>query len=131
MLSLFYSGSELGPPTITLSIFSFKSWPKLRFVVLFCLLGAPLSRASLSNPHDEQVIAPFLIIIQVSNQRSMTGDVVSGDTFTIPSSGEESANVNGTPSDGQSANLSGTGSKTPSELGVKVVTTIDLHHDKT
>lgn len=38
--------------------------------------------------------------------------------------------VSGTASHGHSAGFVDTG-KTPSELGVMVVTTFDLHHDKT
>ena len=83
-----------------------------------------------SNHDDEQVIAPFLITIQVANRRALTGDgVVSGDFGSIPSIRVRSMSVGGAPSE-HSARLAGTGGKTPGDLGIKVETRIDLHHDK-
>lgn len=84
----------------------------------------------MNNHGDIQVIAPFLICAQVANRRAMTGDVVTADIPSIPSSRGESTGVGGTPSSGHSVNLAVMGGKTPDELSVKVVTTIDLHHDQ-
>ena len=83
-----------------------------------------------SNHGDNQVIAPLLITVQVANRRAYVSDVVSGDVPSIPSSRGQSTTVGGALSGRRSASLTGTGGKPPSELGVTVVTTVDLHHDK-
>lgn len=75
-------------------------------------------------------MAPFLIILHVVNQKESTGYVVSGDIGSYPSSQGESTDASGTPPSRHSAGLGDTGGKTPGGLGIKVVTTIDLHHDK-
>ena len=84
---------------------------------------------TLSDRGNEQVIAPLLIIVQVANRRAFTGDVVSRNVVSIPSSRGESTAVNGTTPSARSASLTGVEDKVPGELGVRVVTTVDFHHD--
>ena len=57
--------------------------------------------------------------------------IISGDIGMTPLSPGGSTRSGWTPSDGRSASSMGTVGKNPAELGVRVTTTIDLHHDKT
>ena len=91
---------------------------------------APQSRDVVSDHDNGQVIAPFLITLQVANRRESTGDVVSGSIGPLPSSRGESTGDGGTPTSERSTSTMGMGGKSPSGLGVRVVTTIDLHRDK-
>ena len=83
----------------------------------------------LSNHGNAQVIAPFLITLQVVNRRTVT-DVVSGDICTIPSSRGESTRISRTLSGMRPTSLMGKGGESPDEFDLRVMKTVDLHHDR-
>ena len=95
--------------------------------------GHSLRVLLLSNHDDEQVIAPFLIIIRVADRRALTGDsTISGNTGStqIGSQGKSSSGGR-TVLDGYPMNsVDAYPGKIPDRLRVGVETTIDLHHDE-
>ena len=63
-----------------------QSHPKLRFVIfLFCIFTKHRSvRVQLLN-REEQVIAPFLIILRATNRRAFTDDAIVSGTPNLTS----------------------------------------------
>ena len=84
----------------------------------------------LSNQSGEQVIAPLLITLRVADRSALTSTTVSGDlgTMTFAKRGKSVGDV-GTLTGAYPMSPVETYGKHPSELGVAVETTIDLHRD--
>lgn len=85
----------------------------------------------LSNHGNEQVIAPFLIILRIADRSAITSD-----NSTSGSSGSnqfmsqgESTSSNEIPPDESPAGSVDAPGKTPGELGVEVEIAVDVHRD--
>jgi hypothetical protein len=80
-----------------------------------------------SNYGDEQVIAPFLIILRVANRRALTGEAVaSGNVGSIRfKSRGKSTGGDGTLSDGHPTSYVDPGGETTGEPGIGVETAIE------
>ena len=86
--------------------------------------------ALLTNCGDEQVIAPFLTILQVANRKPSSNDIVSGDIGSIRYLSRGESTVGGwTPHGGHSATLTDLSGETTRGPCVEAVTTANQHSD--
>lgn len=86
----------------------------------------------MSDYNDEQVIAPFLIIIRVANRSALTSDtVVSRGVGSIRFRKQGKSTIGGeTIPDRHPVDSLDAYGETPGEIGVGTETTIDLRYDR-
>jgi hypothetical protein len=127
-----YCSLGRGVPEAGLLIFSYRSSPRIRFVLVLIFLMRQNLEIKLPNHDVKQVIAPYLIVLRVANQSALTSKAVaSGNigSMHFKSRGESTTGGIETIPDVYPTDSESDG-KTPTDLRVGVETAIDFHCDK-
>lgn len=76
-------------------------------------------RVSLSNRGYTQVIAPYLIILRVANQRALTSDTITGSIGSIRFRSQATTDGDGSVPDGDLVTSVEVNGEAPGELGAR------------
>ena len=100
-------------------------------MLFLCLPDALHAGTFLSDHGNKQVIAPFLIILRVANQRSLTGDSIVPRNISSLHFGSKwkSSGRHDTLPSGYSMDSTDVDEKTPGVLGIGTESSVDPRQD--